>query len=129
MEKKIEVRLNCDDNLKAMINPALLEQAVVNLIDNAVKYSADGAVVEVEAKKTDSRVEIQVCDHGVGIEKSHLSRIFERFYRVDKGRSRQLGGTGLGLSIVKHIALAHGGDVGVESTPGAGSVFSIVIRG
>ncbi|MDD4871900.1 MAG: ATP-binding protein [Kiritimatiellae bacterium] len=126
--KKIEIRLDCDDQLTAMINPALLEQAIVNLIDNAVKYSGEGASVEVEAKKTDNRIVIQVRDHGSGMEKVHLTRIFERFYRVDKGRSRQLGGTGLGLSIVKHIALAHGGDVGVESTPGVGSTFFIYLE-
>jgi two-component system phosphate regulon sensor histidine kinase PhoR len=127
VDKKITIRLDCEDQLTAMINPALLEQAVVNLIDNAVKFSGEGTSVEVGAKKTDDRIIIQVRDHGSGIENVHLGRIFERFYRVDKGRSRQLGGTGLGLSIVRHIALAHGGEVGVESTPGVGSTFSIIL--
>jgi len=126
-EKKIEIKIQCDADIEINVNAALLEQAVVNLIDNAVKYSNEGGSVEVEAKNLDGHVDIQVRDRGLGIEKMHLSRIFERFYCVDKGRSRQLGGTGLGLSIVKHIALLHKGDVGVESTPGAGSIFSISI--
>jgi len=126
-EKLVKIILDCSDELTAKINPALLEQAVINLVDNAVKYSDEGTVVKVSASKKEDRVVIEVNDQGPGIEKIHQSRIFERFYRVDKGRSRQLGGTGLGLSIVKHIALVHKGDVGVESTPGAGSTFSIYL--
>lgn len=79
-------------------------------------------------KKSDGKVIISVSDQGCGIEKEHLSRIFERFYRVDKARSRELGGTGLGLAIVKHIARLHQGDVTVESMPGQGSTFSICLN-
>jgi len=79
----------------------------------------------VEASQTAEDIEIDVRDQGCGIEKEHLPRLFERFYRVDKARSRQLGGTGLGLAIVKHITQAHGGQVSVESIPGKGSTFSI----
>jgi two-component system phosphate regulon sensor histidine kinase PhoR len=111
--------------LTAWINAALLEQAVINLIDNAVKYSPDGGAVRVDAALQDAGIVIRVTDEGQGIEAKHLPRLFERFYRVDKARSRKLGGTGLGLAIVKHIAQAHRGIVTVESTPGAGSVFSI----
>lgn len=126
-EKLIKVDIQCDDKLTANVNAALLEQALVNLVDNAIKYSSEENAIEVEAECRNGYVIIQVRDHGVGIEKPHLSRIFERFYRVDKGRSRQLGGTGLGLSIVKHIALVHKGDVGVDSTPGEGSTFWLSI--
>jgi len=123
--KEITVRLNCPDQLRARINAPLLEQALVNLIDNAVKYSPAGSAVQVEALRDDAEVVVRVRDQGVGIEKSQLDRIFERFYRVDAGRSRKIGGTGLGLAIVKHIAQAHHGRVTVESTPGAGSLFSL----
>ncbi len=125
--KRVEIRLACPDDLEAMINPALLEQAVANLIDNAVTYSDPGSIVEVEAGSGQSGIVIRVRDRGCGIEKMHLSRIFERFYRVDKARSRKVGGTGLGLAIVKHIVQAHGGRVTVESIPGEGSLFTIIL--
>jgi len=107
------------------VDPSLIEQAVVNLLDNAIKYSDDGGIVRVEAAQGEDEVTIAVQDQGAGIDKKHLSRLFERFYRVDKARSRQLGGTGLGLAIVKHIVQAHGGKVLVESTLGKGSTFTI----
>jgi len=125
--KKISLELSCNEELKANINPALLEQAVVNLIDNAIKFNDEGSTVLVKAAQIDGQISISVRDQGCGIEKEHLPRLFERFYRVDKARSRQMGGTGLGLAIVKHIAQAHGGKVSVESTPGKGSTFSIHI--
>jgi two-component system phosphate regulon sensor histidine kinase PhoR len=103
----------------------LLEQAVVNLIDNAIKYSPAGSTVEISLGVQPGEVAIVVRDHGVGIAREHLTRLFERFYRVDKARSRDLGGTGLGLAIVKHIAQAHGGQVTVESRLGEGSLFTI----
>ncbi len=124
--KKAAVTVECPEGLVLPINAALLEQAVGNLIDNAIKYGAEGCRVEVSAGCEQGQgVWIRVKDEGPGIEQRHLSRIFERFYRVDQARSRALGGTGLGLAIVKHIAQAHGGTVGVESTPGKGSVFTI----
>lgn len=123
--KNIRMRLNCSEELRARINPSLLEQAVVNLLDNAIKYSNTDSEIHVEAKKIDSDIVIKVHDQGCGIEKGHLSRLFERFYRVDKARSRKLGGTGLGLAIVKHITQAHGGLVTVESTPGKGTTFRL----
>lgn len=124
-EKHIAVELSCDKDIKAKINPALIEQAVLNLIDNAIKYSRNNSKIQVIAEKAKDDVLITVSDEGCGIEKEHLERIFERFYVVDKGRSRKLGGTGLGLSIVKHIAQVHGGYVEVESTLGEGSAFTI----
>ena len=123
--KNISVVINCDENLKAEINPHLLEQAFGNLIDNAVKYSDSDGKIEIGAHKVEEEIVVSVTDHGRGIEERHLSRLFERFYRVDKARSRELGGTGLGLAIVKHIALSHHGRAEVTSTPGKGSTFTI----
>jgi two-component system phosphate regulon sensor histidine kinase PhoR len=125
--KKIAVELNCPDDLRAQINPPLLEQALVNLVDNAVKFSEPGQVVQVEAQRQGPQVIIRVRDQGPGIPPEHLPRIFERFYRVDAGRSRKIGGSGLGLAIVKHIALAHGGRVTVTSTPGQETIFSLQV--
>ncbi|MFZ2088922.1 MAG: ATP-binding protein [Desulfobaccales bacterium] len=126
--KKINVSLVCPDELRARINGPLLEQAVINLIDNAVKYSGPMSSVQVEAGKDNGQVVLKVVDQGVGIAREHLSRLFERFYRVDPSRSRKVGGTGLGLAIVKHIAQAHGGKVEVESTPGQGSTFTVYLQ-
>lgn len=123
--KDIKIELECPDTLLARINPALLEQAVINLVDNAIKYSEPGDRVTVSAQQGAEEVLVSVADRGCGVEKEHLPRLFERFYRVDKARSRKLGGTGLGLAIVKHIVQAHRGRVTVESTPNEGSTFSI----
>ncbi len=114
-------------SVNANVNSRYLEQAVVNLIDNAIKYSDEDSVVRVAIEKHDDEAVISVIDQGSGIAQQHLSRLFERFYRVDKARSREVGGTGLGLAIVKHTALAHDGFVDVESTPGQGSVFRIYL--
>ena len=123
--KDIRIDLDCPEELAAGINGPLLLQAVVNLIDNAVKYSPAGLLVEVEARFELGEVLILVRDQGPGIAPEHLPRLFERFYRVDPGRSRKVGGTGLGLAIVKHIAQAHGGYVTLQSAPGKGSTFFI----
>jgi two-component system phosphate regulon sensor histidine kinase PhoR len=124
-ERDISVQLCCDEEVMANINAHLLEQAVVNLLDNAIKYSDSGGEVLLSGRALASEVLISVTDHGCGIDRDHLPRLFERFYRVDKARSRKLGGTGLGLAIVKHIVQAHGGKVSVQSTPGKGSTFTI----
>lgn len=126
-ERQIRLDLECSEGLVGVFNARLVEQAVTNLIDNAIKYSEAGSAVAVTARRVGHVTEVAVRDHGVGIEAQHLDRLFERFYRVDKARSRKLGGTGLGLAIVKHIALAHGGTVQVESTPGLGSTFTLKI--
>jgi two-component system phosphate regulon sensor histidine kinase PhoR len=124
-EKGVTLALQCDSGLRAEMNAPLVEQAVVNLIDNAIKYSERGAAIDISAAAAPNRLELRISDHGCGIESHHLPRLFERFYRADKARSRRLGGTGLGLAIVKHIATAHGGSVRVESTPGKGTAFTI----
>ena len=123
--KSIHVSLSCPDDLVARINPPLLEQAVVNLIDNAAKYGNAGSAIEISAIRDSSTTSIIVRDHGVGIASEHLPRLFERFYRVDKARSRAEGGTGLGLAIAKHIVLAHGGTISVDSRVSQGSTFTI----
>jgi two-component system, OmpR family, phosphate regulon sensor histidine kinase PhoR len=102
-----------------------LGQAVDNLLDNAIKYTPDGGRIWLKLSSTAALALIEVRDTGVGIGAEHLERIFERFYRVDRARSRELGGTGLGLAIVKHIVLSHGGTVRVQSAVGQGSVFSV----
>jgi two-component system phosphate regulon sensor histidine kinase PhoR len=124
-ERGIGVHASCDETVMANINGHLLEQAVVNLLDNAIKYSDPGDEVSITARALPDEVLISVTDQGCGIDRDHLPRLFERFYRVDKARSRKLGGTGLGLAIVKHIVQAHGGKVSVQSTPGKGSTFTI----
>ncbi|HEY2812569.1 MAG TPA: ATP-binding protein [Acidimicrobiales bacterium] len=104
-----------------------LVSALSNLLDNAVKYSEPGSPVHVATTATDAWVEISVCDHGIGIPSRDLDRIFERFYRVDRARSRETGGTGLGLAIVRHVAANHDGDVRVESRQGEGSTFTLTL--
>jgi two-component system phosphate regulon sensor histidine kinase PhoR len=124
-QKSVKLELDCPSKLEALINSPLLEQAVVNLIENAIKFSDEGMAIEVKGQRQGSDVVILVRDRGPGIDSEHLPRIFERFYRVDKARSRALGGTGLGLAIVKHVALAHRGAAEVNSEVGKGSEFAI----
>ena len=124
-EKNIQIDLVCPEELELSINAPLLEQALVNLIINAVKYSDSDKKVLLMAEEQAEKVVIYIKDEGFGIERKHLDRLFERFYRVDTARSRKLGGTGLGLSIVKHIISAHEGRIRVESKLGAGSTFII----
>jgi two-component system phosphate regulon sensor histidine kinase PhoR len=131
-ERAIRLEVECDADLEAAVNAPLVEQALINLIDNAIKACEADDTIRMSARTAFSDtgeplLEITVEDEGCGIEPAHLPRLFERFYRVDKGRSRTLGGTGLGLSIVKHIVQAHGGTVGVDSTPGQGTTFTLRI--
>ena len=132
-EQGIMMNINCDKSLIAPVNAPLLEQAVVNLIENAVKYSGTHQPISIRANlekvpsEDKEELTISITDHGCGIHAEHLPRLFERFYRVDKGRSRQAGGTGLGLSIVKHIVQAHGGTISVDSRPNEGSLFCLRI--
>ncbi len=121
----VEILIECPEELVAPLNAPLLEQGLVNLIDNAVKYSDEMQQVVVRAYVDGDTLVIDVIDQGSGIPAADVDRIFERFYRVDRARSRDLGGTGLGLSIVKHIAQVHGGAVTVASAPGEGSTFTL----
>jgi two-component system sensor histidine kinase SenX3 len=111
------------DRLSLTCNRRDLVSAISNLVDNAVKYSEDDGLVRVSARRGDGSIDIAVSDRGIGIPQRHMERIFERFYRVDRARSRTTGGTGLGLSIVRHVAANHGGTVEVRSTEGEGSTF------
>ena len=107
-------------------DPRLIESAVANLVQNAIRHSGTKTIEVILESRSDGRAEIRVADHGVGIPADCQARIFERFYRVDKDRSRALGGTGLGLAIVKHIAQLHGGEVSVVSKSGEGATFIVV---
>ncbi|MBA4018021.1 MAG: PAS domain-containing sensor histidine kinase [Pirellula sp.] len=124
-ERGIKFDIQCADDAQARVNALLLQQAVRNLLENAVKYSDSGGCVVLSVETLPDEVRIAVIDRGCGIAPEHHARLFERFYRVDKARSRKLGGTGLGLAIVKHIVLAHRGRVTVESALGKGSKFTI----
>jgi len=123
-EKKLDVANEIAADLPpARADRRALGQVFTNLLDNAVKYCAAGAAVRLRAKKAEAGLRIEIADTGPGIEPRNLPRLFERFYRVDSGRSRDMGGTGLGLSIVKHLVETMGGTIGVDSTPGRGSTF------
>jgi two-component system phosphate regulon sensor histidine kinase PhoR len=126
-EKTENITIDCEKNLKARVNSHLLEIAIGNLLGNALRYGNKNLPIKLAAKTINGEIEISVKDEGIGISAEHHHRLFERFYSVDKSRSREFGGSGLGLSIVKHIALAHNGRVSVESAPGKGSKFSIFI--
>jgi two-component system phosphate regulon sensor histidine kinase PhoR len=122
--KDMELKVDIPSGIAINGDSFLLEQMLLNLLDNAVKYTESGAVT-LRIRQTGECVIVQVLDTGAGMSREHLPRIFERFYRIDKARSRQLGGTGLGLSIVKHIVQLHNGDIQVESHPGSGTVFTV----
>jgi two-component system phosphate regulon sensor histidine kinase PhoR len=126
-DRQISLEMECPDETELHINAALMEQALVNLIDNAIKYSPENGRVLFSAEQRPEAIIITVQDWGAGIAQEHLPRLFERFYRVDKARSRKLGGTGLGLAIVKHIVQSHNGQITVHSAPGKGSTFTITL--
>lgn len=126
-KKNIVINIEGDKDPETLINGNLIEQAVVNLINNSINYSPERSIINVTLTQKESSVIISVQDHGCGIPKEHHERLFERFYRVDKGRDRKIGGTGLGLAIVKHIAQVHKGKVYLESEVGEGSTFFVEI--
>jgi two-component system phosphate regulon sensor histidine kinase PhoR len=126
-EKKIKIKINCDENLIALINKHLIEQAIGNLVDNAIKYSDKKSEIELGSSIENNNLIIYVKDSGYGISEDHIPRLFERFYRIDKGRSREEGGTGLGLAIVKHIVNSLEGTIEVQSKVGFGSTFIMKI--
>jgi two-component system sensor histidine kinase SenX3 len=126
---EIKVRLDVPSHLQIVGDRRQLVSCMFNLLDNAVKYSPPGSEVTVEAvdDPVDGVVRLFVSDHGVGVPRRDLDRIFERFYRVDRARSRETGGTGLGLAIVRHVVSNHGGDVLVDSTEGVGTTFTLIL--
>ncbi|MCX7921413.1 MAG: cell wall metabolism sensor histidine kinase WalK [Clostridia bacterium] len=124
-KKDVRLESDVDASITLMVNKDRIKQMLINLIDNGIKYNVENGLVSIKAYKSDGKVIISVKDTGIGIADEHLPRIFERFYRVDKGRSRSMGGTGLGLSIVKHIANLYNGDIRIYSAPGQGTEFVI----
>ena len=123
-QKNHKIKINISPQLPLIkADPEQIEVVFRNLLDNAIKYTPNGGEIYISAFEKAENIYIEIADNGIGISAEHLPRIFERFYRVDKDRSRKLGGTGLGLAIVKHIVQAHGGTIGVESKPGKGSKF------
>lgn len=127
-DKSLSIKLDVPDHLPNVVGDhKRLLQVFLNLLDNAIKYTPEGGSITVIAAGKENVIQVDISDTGIGISEIDLPRIFERFYRVDKARSRELGGTGLGLSIVKHIIQAHNGQVWAQSTPGRGSTFSFTI--
>lgn len=129
-ELRIELRLSGDNEQKTYVyaDKDRIRQVLVNLLVNSIKYGKKNGQTTVTLIDQQDEVGIMIQDNGIGIEKHHLGRLFERFYRVDKSRSREQGGTGLGLAIVKHIVEAHGQKIVVESTPGEGTTFTFTLR-
>lgn len=125
--KQMVLEIKINPNLSFVVNAGLISQALLNLVSNALKYSPPNTRVTISAQLEDGHIELRVIDEGPGIDALHLPRLFERFYRVDTARSRELGGTGLGLSIVKHIAMIHGGSVSVNCPKEGGTIFSMRI--
>ncbi len=126
-QSKITIGIEGEKGLTARCNASLFEQAIINLVDNAVKYSPPDSHVKITCTRKNGEIGISVIDQGHGIEAQHLPRLFERFYRIDKARSRKMGGTGLGLAIVKHIMHVHHGSITVESELGKGSIFTLLL--
>ena len=126
-ENEMGILLECRDYLYANMDPIRFEQVILNLLDNARKYSEPNTNITVSVYKLDGKVHIKIQDEGKGIPETDLPRIFERFYRVDKSRTRALGGSGLGLSIVKQLVEAHGGTIEVTSCSNTGTTFEIIL--
>ena len=126
-KKGIQLEMNLERDIEFLGDADRIKQLTVILLDNAIKYTSKGGKAEVSLKQRDSHVELVVSDTGVGIESEHLDKIFDRFYRVDKARSRDIGGTGLGLSIAEWIVREHKGSIQVSSAPGAGSTFKVLL--
>lgn len=124
-KKNIKLEVDVQPNIDIEVNKYRIKQMLINLIDNAIKYNIENGTVFIKANKENGKTIISIKDTGIGIPEKHHSRIFERFYRVDKGRSRNMGGTGLGLSIVKHIVNLYSGDIRIISEPGQGTEFII----
>jgi len=125
--RDITININCDQNIRLQVDHSLITQAVANLLDNAIKYSNEHTTITLSAETFNDQMKLSISDQGPGIPEEHIPRLFERFYRVDKSRSRRIGGTGLGLAIVKHIAHIHGGQVEVANNGGVGCCFILIL--
>ncbi len=128
IRRKQKIEIDCDLGVFIFADFTLMSIALSNLLANAIKYTPEGSQIKIAVKQLENEIELSVSDNGTGISEEHLPRIFERFYRVDKGRSRSVGGTGLGLAIVKHVAMIHNAYVRVESKIGVGTSFIIVFK-
>ncbi len=128
-DRKIELKSDIPEDIEILVDLVRLEQMLTNLVDNAIKFNRQGGLVTVSYSAGDRRHFITVADTGEGLLPEHAQRIFERFYRSDRSRSREVGGTGLGLAIVKHLAKLHGGEVSVTSAIGSGTAFRIELPG
>jgi signal transduction histidine kinase len=127
-QKHFQLEVNIPDSTSLIrADEKQIEQVFANLLDNAIKFTPEGGKLSIDTQEDNSYIRVDVEDSGIGISKEHLPRVFERFYRADKARSRELGGTGLGLAIVKHIVHAHNGKVSVQSQPDKGSTFSVFL--
>jgi two-component system sensor histidine kinase SenX3 len=124
---EIDVRIDAPGGLQVLGDQTLLVTALANLVSNAIAYSPRGSLVSISRRRRGDNIEIAVTDRGIGIALEDQERVFERFFRGDKARSRATGGSGLGLAIVKHVAANHGGSIGVWSKPGTGSTFTLSI--
>ncbi len=125
VEKQQRISFLPKENLLVRVDKSKLKQVFINIISNAIKYTPDGGEVKILLLPHEKDVEVKIIDNGIGIPAEDVSRVFERFYRVDKGRSRQQGGTGLGLSIAQDIVHAHDGEIVASSKLGEGSEFTI----
>jgi two-component system phosphate regulon sensor histidine kinase PhoR len=126
-KKNIDIKNELSANIAVTADKDRIEHVFINLLDNAIKFNKERGAIQIFSQQINGGIKVIVEDSGIGIPEKDIPRIFERFYRVDKARSRELGGTGLGLSIVKHIVELHGGSVGVESTEGFGSKFWFIL--
>jgi len=125
---ELEMKEGCNKSFTVVADREMIHQVLNNLITNALKYGKENGKTQIGLYDMNENILIEVSDNGIGIDKKHLPRIFERFYRIDKNRSRKQGGTGLGLSIVKHIIEAHKQTINVRSSPGVGTTFGFTLK-
>ncbi|MBC8047074.1 MAG: sensor histidine kinase [Fimbriimonadaceae bacterium] len=125
---KMRIKEGCDKSFYVSADKKLVREVLVNLVSNAIKYGKDNGIVSAGIYNMGENILIEISDDGIGIAKEHLQRVFERFYRIEKSRSRDFGGSGLGLSIVKHVVEAHGQTISIRSTPGEGSTLGFTLK-
>ena len=128
LKKNQTIQIDVSPDIRAVVDAQALEQVLTNLVSNAIKYTPNGTTIQIRSEIQDQEVVVEIEDNGTGIPLKHQERLFERFYRVDKGRSRDEGGTGLGLAIVRHLTEAMGGEVTVSSAVPNGTIFSVHLQ-